>query len=127
MMDKHGIAFVEIPAVTFRMGTDSLDVASPTHDVKLDSYWVSKYEITNKQFEAISRHGRPAASTGDQCPVTNVTLQQVRNFIDILNRDKEFTYSLPTEAQWEYAARGGLMGKNYPWGDELPSSAKANI
>jgi formylglycine-generating enzyme len=70
-------------------------------------FWIDRYEVSNGQF------GSEGPFPGAKRPRTNLTWFEARDFC--LSRGAR----LPTEAEWEYAARGGLEQKTYPWGDEL--------
>jgi serine/threonine-protein kinase len=111
-----GIDFVRIPTGEFMMGTNDGDSDErPPHRVKIAKpFYLSKYEITQRQWEVVMG-ANPSFFKGDpDRPVESVSWDQVKEFIRKLN-DKEGTrkYRLPTEAEWEYAARSG--GKDEKW------------
>ena len=93
----------------------------PVHLVKLDGYLIGKYEVTNKQYLAFctaTGHEKPSAASwgmADNLPVVNVSWKDAKAFCDWAG------LALPTEAQWEYAARG-KDGRKYPWGNEAPDA-----
>ena len=110
-----------IPAGEFWMGTeDGLQDARPLHRVQLSSYWFDKYEVTNARYRQCVEGGgctppkdRQAFDDPQQLhhPVTNITWNQARSIC--LWQGKR----LPTEAEWEKAARG-TDGRRYPWGND---------
>jgi formylglycine-generating enzyme required for sulfatase activity len=68
----------------------------------------------------------PGWKVSDAQPVTMVSYYDALAFCEWLSAKEKLPYKLPTEAQWEYAARGGKPMKQFPWGDDLPDGAKAN-
>jgi sulfatase modifying factor 1 len=113
------IETVLIPGGSFLMGTDGPDARpdeKPVHRVTIASFRMDRYEVTVGQFRNFcSATGRdfpeqPGWSRDDH-PVVNVTWDDANAYCEWLGR------RLPTEAEWEYAARGGVEGRVYPWGD----------
>ena len=112
---------VVIPAGEFWMGTeDGLQDARPLHRVHLSSYWFDKYEVTNARYRQCVEGGgctppKDRLTFEDpqraQHPVTNITWDQARSFCMWHGK------RLPTEAEWEKAARG-TDGRRYPWGND---------
>ena len=98
----------------FAMGaTDGAQDAAPIHDVVVSDFYMSKYEITQAQWRAIMNE-KPSCFKGDDyLPVENVSWDKVQKFIAKLNQKSGKTYRLPTEAEWEYAARGGRKSNGY--------------
>lgn len=115
--NSMGMQFVRIPYGSFVMGDKRIPNASP-HRVDLDSFWVSIYETTNRDFEQFRKRVRPVESRGDKQPVTRVSWKEASDFCGWLSKREGKHYRLPTEAEWEYAARGGIAGADYPWGNE---------
>jgi formylglycine-generating enzyme required for sulfatase activity len=105
-----GMEFVLIPAGSFVMGSASgYNEEIPEHPVTISRpFYLGKYEVTQAQWEAVMGENSPSRHKGPANPVENVSWEEVREFIEKLNK-KEGTarYRLPTEAEWEYAARAG--------------------
>lgn len=129
-----------IPSGCFDMG-DALNElngnALPVHRVCLSAYEIDYHEVTNRDYAACVRAGGCASRDTpwevgslnrwsyflnhcyDDFPVIQIKWVHARNYCDWAGK------RLPTEAEWEYAARGGMDGKRYPWGDTI-SGADAN-
>jgi formylglycine-generating enzyme required for sulfatase activity len=115
--------FVLIPAGEFDMGSPSNEVGrdndeGPVHHVTISkAFYMGKYEVTQKQWRDVMGTS-PSYFTGDDLPVERVSWDDVQQFIQKLN-EKEGTrkYRLPSEAEWEYAARAGTTTR-YSFGDD---------
>ncbi len=106
---------------TFTMGcaaeqdSDCDDDERPAHSVTLSDYYIGKREVTQGLWKAVTG-GNPSHFTrSDNLPVESVSWNEVNAFIDKLNRKTGRTYRLPTEAEWEYAARGGNKSGGYKY------------
>ncbi len=92
---------------TSEQGSDCETDESPSHSVTLSSYYIGKYEVTQELWKAVMG-SLPSEFKGDSLPVERVSWNIIVNeFIPKLNKLTGRTYRLPTEAEWEYAARGG--------------------
>ena len=111
--------FVWVPAGEFLMGSTSSvadDNESPVTRVRISQgFWLGKFEVTQHQWQAVmGRNPSEFDECGLDCPVENVTWNKVQHFIRILNaRAGGNWYRLPTEAEWEYAARARTTGDTY--------------
>ena len=118
-----GMEFIRIPAGTFQMGDiwgGGQSDESPVHTVTLTKdFFIGTYEVTQAQWEAVMGSNPSSfSSCGGDCPVETVSWYDVQAFIDALNAAEGTTaYRLPTEAEWEYAARAGTTTK-YSFGNE---------
>lgn len=120
--NQIGMELVWIPSGSFVMGFDSGDpMEKPAHRVTLGSgFYMGKYEVTQDQWRAVMGNNPSYfPNCGGDCPVEFVTWDNVQEFIKALNsRDLRFKYRLPSEAEWEYSARGGAPGTYY-WGEDV--------
>ncbi|HRH46019.1 MAG TPA: SUMF1/EgtB/PvdO family nonheme iron enzyme [Pyrinomonadaceae bacterium] len=150
-----------IKGATFEMGTDKTDIPNlqkifninhaelfleetPRHKVKLDSFYLDQYEVTNADFKRFldknlnwQKDKIPAEFHNgkylqdwdsnefpkgkENYPVVFVTWYAAVAFCQAQGK------RLPTEAEWEYAARGGLQNKIFPWGNEMPDKTRVNF
>lgn len=125
--DGISIDMVRVEAGTFTMGAtpemkDPYDDEKPTHQVTLtNDYYIGKYEVTQALWKAVMGNN-PSKFNGDNLPVEQVSWDDCQEFINKLNRITGKTFRLPTEAEWEYAARGGKKSRGYQYsGSDNPS------
>ena len=135
MFTVNGVSFqmVAIEGGTFTMGADSTMVEQgianndelPAHEVTLSPYSIGQTEVTQELWQAVMGTN-PSSFTGDlQRPVEQVSWEDCQEFITRLNAITGKTFRLPTEAEWEYAARGGnkSRGSLYAGSDNLDEVA----
>ena len=114
------IEMVLVEGGTFTMGatpeqgSDACDNEKPAHKVTLDSFYIGKFPVTQRLWKAVMG-SNPSDSKGDNLPVENVSWDDVQTFLRKLNAATGKTYRLPTEAEWEYAARGGNKSQGYKY------------
>jgi len=135
---KDKMVMVYVPSGTFKMGShygepSALGHEYPQHEVTLDGFWIDQTEVANSQYMlcvADSICSEPSSkllhsgiyygnNQYDNYPVNYVSWEQARTYCQWAGA------GLPSEAQWEYAARG-LDGRNYPWGNNPPNDELAN-
>lgn len=132
--DKDGMEILYVPGGSFEMGSTELTYAKPVRIVDVDGFYIDKYEVTNGQYrrcvsEGACQFGGDNTSNTEERyydnpvftnhPVINLNWYEARDYCKWVGGD------LPTEAQWEKAARG-TDGRRYPWGDFEPNKSKAN-
>ena len=95
------------------MGQDEyLDYVS--HEVSLDTFYMGKFPVTQAQWKAVmGGNNNPSYFQGDRRPMDDVRWQDAQNFIQKLSGISLRAYRFPTEAEWEFAARGGNLSKSY--------------
>lgn len=100
----------------FDMGYDGVGGhinEKPVHRVTLPDFYLGKYEVTQAEWRAIMGNNPSEFKNCDRCPVENVSWDDAQSFIQKLNTQTGRTFRLPSEAEWEYAARGGQSSKAY--------------
>ena len=126
-----GQALVRIPEGWFFMGSDSgQDCECPVHRVWIDAFLLSATQVTNTEYDHFLRatatvpppFWKDANFNHPQQPVAGVSWYEATRYCDWLSAQTGRHYRLPTEAEWERAARGGIEHKKFPWGDDPPQS-----
>ena len=105
---------VYVSGGTFIMGGDDSSDQMPTHSVTLSSYYICKYEVTQALWRAVMG-SNPSNFKGNNLPVENVSWYDCQTFIKRLNSYTGRDFRLPTEAEWEFAARGGNYSRHYKY------------
>jgi serine/threonine-protein kinase len=138
--DKDGMVLLYVPAGEFLMGSAETDSGAnndekPQHRVYLDAFWIDQTEVTNAMYAKCVQAGacQPPSSTAsytfhayygdsqyDRYPVAWITWERARSYCEWAGR------RLPTEAEWEKAARG-TDGRLYPWGNAAPNPTLLNF
>jgi formylglycine-generating enzyme required for sulfatase activity len=101
---------------TFQMGNSSGNsFEKPVHSVTLSSFNMGKYEVTQAQWQAVMGSNPSNFWRCDNCPLEKASWLEVQQYIQKLNAQTGKNYRLPTEAEWEYAAKGGKESKGYTY------------
>ncbi len=116
---KHGnpnIPMILVKGGSFDMGSnDSDDNAKPVHKITLSSFYIGKYEVTEAQWHTVMGSDLLCFKNCGNCPVGSLSWDETQLFITKLNQITGKAYRLPTEAEWEYAARGGSKSNGYTY------------
>ena len=138
-LGKSRLVIVKIPAGTFRMGSDEIihaddywkpcdtcpsrnEVERPVHQVTISQdFWMGQFDVTQKQWQDVMGNNPSAnQASGPDAPVEQVSWKDVQVFLAKANAmQSRWTLRLPTEAEWEYAARAGSTGETYGPLDEI--------
>jgi len=108
---------VKVEGGTFMMGSNEYYNTKPIHEVIVPTFYISKVEVTQKQWRDITgKDPEELRFKGcDNCPVESVSWNDIQDFLKKLNQKTGKKYRLPTEAEWEFAARGGNQSKGYKY------------
>lgn len=118
---------VQIAAGTFAIGSPAGEAGrsgneGPQIDISLEPFWISKSEVTWAEWQSCVDAGACSAAQGSgegALPVSGVSWNDAAKYVEWLSSKSEFTFRLPSEAEWEYAARGGTSSP-YWWGTNYP-------
>ena len=118
----NGVSFTMVGVECFKFmmgatseqGSDAEDDEKPTHSVWLSDYMIGETEVTQELWRAVMGNN-PSRFSGTNLPVENVSWNDCQTFIQKLNQLTGKNFRLPTEAEWEYAARGGNKSKGYKY------------
>ena len=117
----NGVSFtmIRVDGGTFQMGATSEQQSAysdekPVHQVTLSSYYIGEAEVSQELWQIVMG-SNPSLFKGDKCPVEQVSWDDCQDFIRKLNQQTGLKFRLPTEAEWEYAARGGNMSRGYQY------------
>lgn len=113
VISNLAIQMLSVEGGTFQMGNSINGITDVVHLVILSSFNISKYEITQVQWKSVMGENPSNFTDCDNCPVEAISWDDTQLFLTKLNTLTGKTYRLPTEAEWEYAARGGKLGKGY--------------
>lgn len=109
-------AMVFVRGGTFNMGSNEGDsYEKPVHSVRLSDFWIGKYEVTQAQWEAVMGNNPSYFKNCSSCPVEMVSWDDIQIYLKKVNALTGKSYRLPTEAEWEYAARGGQASDGYTY------------
>lgn len=107
---------IKVEGGKFMMGCSDCAVdEAPVREVTLSTFYIGEFEVLQEEWIAIMEEENPSYHQGDSLPVEQVSWSQVSTFITKLNEKTGKTFRLPTEAEWEFAARGGIKSMGYTY------------
>ena len=134
-----GMNMIRISGGPFLMGSEGGrggEDESPVHQVTLSPFLISETEVTLAQWKKFCDESDTywdrwdavrTYSPKEDYPICFVSWEDAKEFCEWLSEKEGRTYRLPTEAEWEYAAKGGLKGRLFPWGDHKPDGSQCNF
>jgi len=126
LRDGLSMEMVYVAGGEFLMGSDKYDDERPIHKVRVGSYYIGKYPVTQGLWQAVMEDN-PSCFRGENRPVETVSWNDTQNFFEALNKIDSVQdvlrnvagtgagFRLPTEAEWEYAARGGAKSRGFSY------------
>jgi formylglycine-generating enzyme required for sulfatase activity len=109
---KDGIEMVFVQGGTFQMGDTNSKYDEPVYSVTVNDFYIGRYQITQAQWKEVMGSNPSSHKDCDNCPIENVSWYDAQEFIQKLNTKTGKNYRLPTEAEWEYAAKGGSQANS---------------
>lgn len=112
---------IKVEAGRFMMGatpeqvSEALTMEKPAHEVWVDSFYICKLLVTQRLWQVVMNENPSKSQIGDAFPVDSVSWNECQKFISKLNELTGEHFRLPTEAEWEFAARGGHLGRGYKY------------
>ena len=107
-----GTEMIYVAGGSFSMGSNEVyEDEKPIHRVQVPAFYLGKYEVTQAQWRKVMGSNPSDNKDCDQCPVEQVSWNDIQTFLRKLNAQSSYTYRLPTEAEWEYAAGGGATSR----------------
>jgi formylglycine-generating enzyme required for sulfatase activity len=125
-----GMELVWVEGGCFQMGDtfgEGMGWEKPVHEVCLDGYYLGRYEVTQGQWEKVMGRNPSSFKKGDSYPVESVSWDDIQDFLKALNGRSSRRYGLPTEAQWEYAARERGRQVRFGHGQDTIDPTQANF
>ena len=116
-INVNGVSFkmIKIESGTFQMGSENGEEdEQPIHSVTLSCFYIGETEVTQAVWKAVMG-SNPSRFEGDNLPVESVSWDDCQEFISKLSKKTGHRFALPTEAQWEFAARGGNKSRGYEY------------
>jgi formylglycine-generating enzyme required for sulfatase activity len=98
----------------FKMGSNNNELEKPIHEVSLNDFHIGKFPVIQAQWQAVMGNN-PSRFKGDDLPVDQVSWDDIQVFIEKINAKTNKKYCLPTEAEWEFAARGGTQSQGFTY------------
>lgn len=126
ILEKLKKSMVFVKGGCFQMGDifgDGKPDEKPVHEVCVDSFYIGKYEVTQEDWFAIMGYNPSQFKECDNCPVEQISWNDAQEYINKLNQKTGKKYRLPTEAEWEYAARSGGKKEKYAGSNDLDKVA----